>query len=214
MSPKTPPKGETLELLECYTKFARLLFTVLYVLCMLPWVPQYCWLGEHPACKNRMMRCWCGCLLQDANGLQLCVWSHWCHCHPIVFCFIKIQNGLTLLVLAYPDCPEKEAIKSVCLSIHSLHIKYKHIMVHANNVSITNIKFHFHTHWLLVEIVQQPCQFQLQATQQTFLPLCVLSGHSVSTINNNTSIKRHRYPCSGENFWSTSVAEAHHHFKR
>jgi len=39
-------------------------------------------------------------------------WSSWCHCHPIVSCFIKIQNGFTFLVLAYPGCPGK---RSVCL---------------------------------------------------------------------------------------------------
>jgi len=41
------------------------------------------------------------------------------HCHPIISCFIKIQNGLTFLVLAYPGCPVKEATEwvSVCLII-------------------------------------------------------------------------------------------------
>jgi len=34
---------------------------------------------------------------------------------PIISCFIKIQNGLTFLVAAYPGCPEKEAIKWISL---------------------------------------------------------------------------------------------------
>jgi len=36
---------------------------------------------------------------------------------PIISCFIKIQNAFTFLVLSYPGCPGKEAIKwvSVCL---------------------------------------------------------------------------------------------------
>jgi len=25
---------------------------------------------------------------------MLCIWSSWCHCHPIVSCSSKIQNGL------------------------------------------------------------------------------------------------------------------------
>jgi len=25
---------------------------------------------------------------------MICLWSSWCHCHPIISCFIKIQNGL------------------------------------------------------------------------------------------------------------------------
>jgi len=38
--------------------------------------------------------------------------------HPIVSCFIKIQIGLTFMLLAYPGCHGKEAVKwvSVCLS--------------------------------------------------------------------------------------------------
>ena len=35
----------------------------------------------------------------------ICIWSIWCHCHPVVSCFMKIQIGLTFLVPAYPDCP-------------------------------------------------------------------------------------------------------------
>ena len=48
---------------------------------------------------------------------MICMWSSWCHCHPIIFCIIKIQIGLTFLVAAYPGCPGKEVIKwvSVCL---------------------------------------------------------------------------------------------------
>jgi len=36
---------------------------------------------------------------------MVCIWSSWCHCHPIISCFIKIQNGSAFLVLAYPGCP-------------------------------------------------------------------------------------------------------------
>ena len=46
----------------------------------------------HPACKNGVMTCWYGCL----SGVQMmCIWSSWCHCHPIVSCEIKTQNGLS-----------------------------------------------------------------------------------------------------------------------
>jgi len=24
----------------------------------------------------------------------ICIWSSWCHCHPIISCCSKIQNGL------------------------------------------------------------------------------------------------------------------------
>jgi len=44
---------------------------------------------------------------------MICVWSSWCHCHPIISCIIKLQTGLTFLVPAYPGCPRKEAVKRV-----------------------------------------------------------------------------------------------------
>ena len=43
----------------------------------------------------------------------ICMWSSWWHCHLVISCFIKIQIVLTFLVLAYPGCPGKEAIKRV-----------------------------------------------------------------------------------------------------
>jgi len=64
--------------------------------------------------------------LSVSNELQMiCIWSSWCHCHPTISCFIKIQIRLTFLVPAYPGCHGKEAAKrvsfclclSVCLSV-------------------------------------------------------------------------------------------------
>jgi len=44
---------------------------------------------------------------------MICMWFSQCHCHPIISCFLKIQNGFTFLVPAYPGCPGKEAVKQV-----------------------------------------------------------------------------------------------------
>jgi len=33
-----------------------------------------------------------------------------CHCHAIISCFIKIQNGSAFLVLAYPSCHGKRLL--------------------------------------------------------------------------------------------------------
>jgi len=38
---------------------------------------------------------------------MICIRSSWCYCHPVISHFIKIQIGLTFLVLAYPGCPGK-----------------------------------------------------------------------------------------------------------
>ena len=67
---------------------------------------------EHPTCKKIE---WWGagvviCLERGANDF---IWSSWCHCHPIISCFTKIQIDVIFLVPAYPGCPGKEAVKQV-----------------------------------------------------------------------------------------------------
>ena len=42
---------------------------------------------------------------------MICMWSSWCHCHPITSWFSKIQTRLTFLVPACPGCPGKESTK-------------------------------------------------------------------------------------------------------
>ena len=66
----------------------------------------------HPACKNRVVGCWCGCLSgarcrlaygpADATAL-------------IVSCFSKIQIGFTFLVPAHPGSSWERAVKRVCV---------------------------------------------------------------------------------------------------
>jgi len=70
---------------------------------------------EHPACKklSNEVLAW---LSVWSKVQMICIWSSWCHCHPIISCFIKIQNGFILMMPAYPGCPGKQAVKrmSVC----------------------------------------------------------------------------------------------------
>ena len=54
------------------------------------------------------MWCWRGCLEQSASDLHM---VQLMPLPPIFSCFIQIQYGSGFLVLAYPDCPEQEAIK-------------------------------------------------------------------------------------------------------
>jgi len=61
---------------------------------------------QHPACRklSDKMLAW----LSVWTKVQIiCIWSSWCHCYTIIFCFIKTQIGLTFLVLAYPGCNEQ-----------------------------------------------------------------------------------------------------------
>jgi len=47
----------------------------------------------HPACKKLSgeVMAW---LSVWSKVEMICIWSSWCYCHPIISCFIKIQNGL------------------------------------------------------------------------------------------------------------------------
>ena len=66
---------------------------------------------EHSACKNWVTMCWCGCL---SGVMQIvCIWSSWCRCTPKPHHILPhyIHTGFIFLVLAYPVCPEKDAIK-------------------------------------------------------------------------------------------------------
>jgi len=52
-----------------------------------------------------------------SEAQMICIWCSWCHCHSIIYWFIKIQIGLTFLVPAYPGCPGKKAINRVPVCI-------------------------------------------------------------------------------------------------
>jgi len=72
---------------------------------------------EHLPCKklNDYVLAW---LSVWREVQMICIWSNWCHCHPIICCFIKIQNDWTFLVHAYPGCPgQKEKAVKRCLSV-------------------------------------------------------------------------------------------------
>jgi len=51
---------------------------------------------EHPAHKklNDRILVWLSVWSQWSEVQMICIWPSWCHCHPIISCFSKIQNGL------------------------------------------------------------------------------------------------------------------------
>jgi len=44
---------------------------------------------------------------------MICILSSWCHCHPIISCSSKIQNGFTFLAPAYPGCCGQKDVKQM-----------------------------------------------------------------------------------------------------
>jgi len=59
----------------------------------------HCWIGVRKSirpAKNWVMRCWCGYLSRErCKWSWFCIWFSWCHCHPIISCFIKIHISLS-----------------------------------------------------------------------------------------------------------------------
>ena len=49
---------------------------------------------------------------------MICIWSSWCHCHPIISCFSKIENGLPIWCRPTQVVLEKRPLNG-CSSIGS-----------------------------------------------------------------------------------------------
>ena len=47
---------------------------------------------------------------------MICIWSSWCHCHPIISCFSKIQNGLPFWCRLIQVVLEKRPL-NVCVCV-------------------------------------------------------------------------------------------------
>jgi len=45
---------------------------------------------------------------------MICIWSRWCHCHPIISCFIKTQNGLPFWCQLTQAVLEKKELLNEC----------------------------------------------------------------------------------------------------
>jgi len=77
------------------SKIKEVAILLLLLLLFLPWVLSHCWLGALKSIrpvKNWLMRCWRGCVCSEVQ--MFCIWSSWCHWHPIISCFIKIPEWL------------------------------------------------------------------------------------------------------------------------
>jgi len=74
------------------------------------------------------------CLHVWSKKQTICMWSSWCHCHPIISCFIKIQNGSAFLVPA----PSNRCF-------HNCH--HHHLWLASNDPIIVSQMCHYCTLW-------------------------------------------------------------------
>jgi len=61
----------------------------------LPSVLWHCWLVIRKTIQSVKNEWWgVGMVIcLERGACMICIWSSWCHCHPIISCFIKIQIG-------------------------------------------------------------------------------------------------------------------------
>jgi len=75
-------------------------------------VVWHCWFGGRKGIRLVKTEWWGTVMvIYQERDVNDCIWSSWYHCHPIISCFSKIQNGSAFLLLAYPGCPGKKAVK-------------------------------------------------------------------------------------------------------
>jgi len=84
---------------------------------LMPAVLWHCWLGSRKGIqpvKTGEVLAW---LSVWSKVQMICKWSSWCHCHPIISCSTKIQNGLPFWYQFTQVVLEKRPLNSVSSSV-------------------------------------------------------------------------------------------------
>ena len=78
----------------------------------------HCWLGGRKGI--RPVKIWSDEVLAWLSVWSkvqiICIWFSWCHCHPIISCFSKIQNGLSFWYRPTQVVLEKRPL-NVCVCV-------------------------------------------------------------------------------------------------
>jgi len=86
----------------------------------LPSVPYHCWLGVRksirPVKNCDEVLAWL-CVWSEVQ--MICIWSSWCHCHPIISCFVKIQNRIQPFWCWLAQVVMKKRLSNACLSVYN-----------------------------------------------------------------------------------------------
>ena len=101
-----------------WDNYNLLLFVMSLPSLLLSSVLLHCWLGDTKGIWPVEMEWW-GVGMVTCLGWSAgfdCIWSGRCHCQcypktPSSLASLKMQNGFTFLILSFPGCPGKQAIK-------------------------------------------------------------------------------------------------------
>ena len=102
----------------------------------MPSVLWCCWFGGRKGIWPVKTKWWgTGVVICLQRGAMICIWSSWCHCHPITSCYSKIQNGLPFWCRLTQDVLEKKAVKR-CSSSSSRYRKNPHLRTLYHDVAV------------------------------------------------------------------------------
>ena len=98
---------------------------VIYHCGILPSVLWHCWLGGRKGIEPVKTEWWgTGMVICMEQGANDCIWSSSCHCHPIVSCSGKIQNGLPFWCRLTQVVLEKRPLNGCSSSSSSLSLLF------------------------------------------------------------------------------------------
>jgi len=100
---------------------------------VLPSVLWHCWLDVRKSIRpaKKLSGEELAWLSVCSRVQMICTWCSWCHCHPIISCSSKIQNGFTFLAPAYPGCRGQKAVKQMSsIAIYTCILHWQRFNVH------------------------------------------------------------------------------------
>ena len=100
-------------------------------------------------------QCWVVWLSVWSEVQVVCIWSSWCHCHPIISCSSKIQNGLPFRCRLTQVVLEKRPLNG-CNSSSSITTTIT--ATTATTTATTSFKGRF-SRWTWVSLPLSSCYF-------------------------------------------------------
>jgi len=120
-------------ILKCFFAVEILIYNQLLTLKKLPSVLWRCWLGGRK--DIRLIKKLSGEVLAWlsvwSKVQMICIWSSCCHCHPIISCSSKIQNGLPFWCQLTQVVLEKRPLNGCSVVVAKAHCPARYQPVRA-----------------------------------------------------------------------------------
>ena len=191
-----------------YLLYELCVSSVIWSLLCVPSVLWRCWIGGRKGIWPVKTEWWGTGVVSVRSEVQMiCTWSSWCHCHPIISCCSKIQNGLPFWCRLTQVVLEKRLLNGRSSSSSST----------SSSSSMCQVKQQalLSLHYLCVLIGSRACMhFKQEVTESVHISVsstCCGSWHSSCiTVNRqllfwkallNWKLFWHQRVTSGTQFW-------------